>query len=487
MAEVLIGDEFDKPREDCGVFGVYAPRKNATGLTYRGLQLLQHRGQEGAGISASDGEKIGVYTDTGLVKEVFGPFGRNADATVAGEPLLSTGHVRYSTIDVKDDREKAAIQPLVFDGDEFGQYKFSLAHNGNVEAKTDALTDSTQMKEEIGASYIRLGSLQKALKETLPQFKGAYSLVLSTPTELLAARDPQGFRPLHLGRLKDEKGWVIASEVAAIKSVNGYQIREIEPGEIVTINGPGETDLISEPFAERDDALCGFEFVYFSRPDNKMHGENVSQVRHRMGIALAEHDAERQLSVDAVVAIPESATTVAQGYGWTRHLPVVEGLVKNRYVGRTFIGPTDEERIQAVHEKFSVNDDLVRGRDIVVIDDSIVRGTTTRIIVEMLREAGAKSIHLRISSPPYKWPCYYGMDTKNQAKLLAAQMTINEMKDYLDVDSLDFLTSDEMQIAVGSAAGKICTACTTGIYPMEAPVRFNGKSAALLSQLVSAP
>ncbi|HEY0400161.1 MAG TPA: amidophosphoribosyltransferase, partial [Acidimicrobiia bacterium] len=396
----------DRIGEACGVFGVYAPGQDVAKLTYFGLFALQHRGQESAGIAVSDGETITVVKDMGLVTQVF-----DERRLAPLEGHLAIGQVRYSTTGKSTWRN---AQPVYRSTGDAG---FALGHNGN-------LTNTVELAEEMGLDLATIGSdsdvmgemlsrayadeprsdgrdLEGPLERVLPRLRGAFSMVLMDDARLIGVRDPNGFRPLVLGRL--ESGWVLASETAGLDIVGAVPVREIEPAEMIVIDATG---VRSKRYAEPDPKLCLFEFVYFARPDSELYGQNVHAARQRMGEELAR---QAPAKADMVMPVPESGVPAAQGFARASGVPYGDGLVKNRYVGRTFIAPTQQLRGMGVRLKLNPLVENITGKRLVVVDDSIVRGTTTRQIVQMLREAGAAEVHLRISSPPYRWPCFYGM------------------------------------------------------------------------------
>ncbi|MDZ7677489.1 MAG: amidophosphoribosyltransferase [Acidimicrobiales bacterium] len=462
----------DSPKEACGVFGVYAPGQPVAHLTYLGLFALQHRGQESAGMAVSDRDTITVVKEMGLVSNAFD---ERTLAALSGD--LAIGHTRYSTTGSSTWRNS---QPSFRD---VGSLSFALGHNGNL-VNTRELADEAGMLPGAVASdtdviaellAIELGkegasaSLETALAEVLPRLEGAFSLTLSDASRIYGVRDPHGFRPLCLGRL-DDGGWVLASESPALDIIGAAFIRELDPGELVVIDETGPRSV--HPFgAERvDPKLCLFEFVYFSRPDARLYGRSVHQTRVHMGQQLAD---QLPVEADMVMGVPETALPAAEGYALRAGIPYGQGLVKNRYIGRTFIAPSQEMRAQAVRMKLNPLRENIEGKRVVVIDDSVVRGTTTRAIVKMLREAGATEVHLRISSPPYRWPCFYGMDTGTRGELLAANLTVEEIRDYLDADTLAYLSLDRLITAIndaGPAQAGFCDACVTGDYPTEIPV-----------------
>jgi amidophosphoribosyltransferase len=355
--------------------------------------------------------------------------------------------------------------------------QFALAHNGNLvntaELAEDAgmlagtvSSDTEAMAEQIAQACERLGPsdrlLETALLEVLPRFDGAFSLTLLDTRRLIGVRDPHGFRPLCLGKL--DAGWVLASETPALDVVGAAFVRELDPGEMVVIDADGVRSLRPFDAEEIDPKLCLFEFVYFARPDSQLYGRNVHQARVRMGEQLA---AQAPVEADMVMGVPESGLPAAEGFARYSGTPFGHGLVKNRYIGRTFIAPSQELRALGVRMKLNPLRENIEGQRLVVVDDSIVRGTTTKAMVEMLRSAGAAEVHMRISSPPYRWPCFYGMDTGSRGQLLAANMDIEEIRRYLDVDTLAYLTLDGLVEAIGAPGAGFCNACLTGEYPVE--------------------
>jgi len=461
-------------REACGVFGVYAPGHPVANLTYLGLYALQHRGQESAGISVSDGETVTVVKDMGLVTQVFD---ERRLAPLDGH--LAIGHVRYSTTGSSNWRNAQPVYRSV------GDAGFALGHNGNLtntgelaeglgmlpgltaaQALADSTTDSDLVAELLaqayGAEYRSDGrDLEMALAAVLPELAGAFTFVLMDEAHLIGVRDRHGFRPLVLGRI--EGGWVLASESAALDIVGAHFVRDIEPGEMVVIDATGVRE---QRYAEATPKLCLFEFVYFARPDTRLYNQSIHAARQRMGEELAR---QAPVDVDMVMPVPESGIPAAQGYARASGIPYGDGLVKNRYVGRTFIQPSQQLRGQGVRLKLNPLPENIRGKRLVVVDDSIVRGTTTRQVVSMLREAGAAEVHFRVSSPPYRWPCFYGMDTGQRSELLAADMSVGEIRDFLGVDSLAYLELDRLLTATGASPESFCTACLSGEYPVPVP------------------
>lgn len=459
----LDGPVLGKPGEACGVYGVIGPDVDAARLTYFGLFALQHRGQESAGIAVSDRENITVYKDLGLVAQVF-------DETIlAGLPgTLAIGHTRYSTTGSNSwENSQPVFRHLGGNG-------IALAHNGNLTNTAEladrygpvaATTDSELMTEAIARAMIEEDlDLADALTRVLPTFDGAFTLTVMDTTTLVGVRDPHGFRPLCLGNLGDT--WVIASETAALDILGAELVREIEPGELVIIEA-GKAPRFEKPFPATTTDLCIFEFVYFARPDSTLLGRTVHTKRQMMGRYLAE---QAPADADVVVPVPESGIPAAQGFSEVSSIPYSDGLVKNRYVGRTFIQPAQAMRERGVRMKLNAMPSVMAGKRVVLVDDSIVRGSTTKQLVAMVREAGATEVHLRISSPPYRWPCFYGMDTGDRSTLLAADRTMDEIAEHLGVDSIVYLTLDNLLKATRSDSGAFCTACLSGTYPTEVPL-----------------
>jgi amidophosphoribosyltransferase len=458
----------------CGVFGVYAPAQPVAQLAYLGLYALQHRGQESAGIAVSDGETITVVKDMGLVTQVF-----DEQRLAPLEGHLAIGHNRYSTTGSSTWRNAQPVYRSV------GDAGFALGHNGNLTntaelaerlgmlpglggsgVDVDSTTDSALVAELVAHEYPAEPrsdgrDLELALEKVLPRLVGGFSFVLMDDARLIGVRDRHGFWPLVLGRV--EGGWVLASETAALDIIGAHVVREVEPGEMIVIDATG---MREHRFAEPDPKLCLFEFVYFARPDTYLFGRSVHAARQRMGEELA-----RQAPVDAdmVMPVPESGIPAAQGFARASGIPYGDGLVKNRYVGRTFIQPSQKMRAGGVRLKLNPLPENIRGKRLVVVDDSIVRGTTTRQVVAMLREAGAAEVHFRVSSPPYRWPCHYGMDTGRRSELLAADLSVGEIADFLKVDSLGYLELDRLVRATGTSDQSFCTACLSGEYPVPIP------------------
>ena len=472
LDELPDGGSDDHPKEACGVFGVYAPGQPVAHLTYLGLFALQHRGQESAGMSVSDGTAVTVVKDQGLVAAVFD------DRTLAGlDGHLAIGHCRYSTTGSSTWRNAQPAYRGV------GERQFSLGHNGNL-TNTEALaaeagmlpgtiTSDTDLMAELLANELAQmpedrsdeRDLERALGAVLPRFEGAFSLVVMDEGRIIGIRDPNGFRPLCLGKL--EHGWVLASESPALDIVGAHFVRELDPGEMVVIDATGPRSLRPFPDSRVNPKLCLFEFVYFARPDTRLYNRSVHQARIRMGEELAE---QAPVEADMVMGVPESGVPAAEGFARRSGIPFGQGLVKNRYIGRSFIAPTQELRARAVRMKLNPLRENLAGKRIVVVDDSIVRGTTQKQLTKMLREAGATEVHLRITSPPVKWSCFYGIDTGDRTELLASSLTVDEIRDYLNVDSLAYIQLDRLVAATDAPGAGFCDACFTGQYPVPVPV-----------------
>lgn len=473
--EIMRSDiDDDTPKEACGVFGVYAPGHAVSHLTYLGLYALQHRGQEAAGMAVSDGTTVTVVKDTGLVSNAFD------DRTLAAlTGHLAIGHTRYSTTGSSVWHNAQPVYRNV------GEHTVAIAHNGNLVNTAELATelgmlpgtvssDSDVMAELLASELAKNPdessdhrALERAMKAILPRLKGAFSVVAMDEGHVIGVRDPNGFRPLCLGKL--DNGWVLASESPALDVVGAHLVRELEPGEMIVIDATGYRAIRVFDPAVVDPKLCLFEFVYFARPDTRLYGQSVHQARVRMGEQLAEM---APVDADLVMGVPESGIPAAEGFARRSGIPFGQGLVKNRYIGRTFIAPNQEMRALGVRMKLNPLRDNIAGRRLIVVDDSIVRGTTTRAMVSMLREAGATEVHMRISSPPYKWPCFYGMDTGTRGELLAANMSVDEIREYLNVDSLSYLTLDRLLVATGAVGAGFCDACLTGDYPVAIPVEL---------------
>ena len=456
------------PQDQCGVFGVWAPGEEVAKLTYFGLYALQHRGQESAGIATSNGKKLTVYKDMGLVSQVFS---ESALEALVGH--VAIGHTRYSTTGSSSWRNAQPTLGRTASG------TVALGHNGN-------LTNTAELLEMLRSQYpdqsdneitggnttdtavltaLLAGnpdnSLEGTALELLPKVRGAFSLVFMDEQTLYAARDPQGVRPLVLGRLSS--GWVVASESAALDIVGASFVREVEPGELIVIDENGLRSMI---FAKPKRAGCVFEYVYLARPDTSINGKNVYDSRVDMGKALAR---EFPVEADLVIPTPDSGTPAAIGFSQESGIPFGHGLVKNAYVGRTFIEPSQTIRQLGIRLKLNPLKEVIKGKRIIVVDDSIVRGNTQRALVQMLREAGAKEIHVRISSPPITWPCFYGVDFATRAELIATGLAPDDVRASIGADSLGYLSKEGMIAASEQKESELCTACFTGTYPIELP------------------
>ena len=457
------------PQDACGVFGVWAPDEEVAKLTYFGLYALQHRGQESAGIAVGNGEQTLVYKDMGLVSQVFDEATLN---TLTGH--VAVGHTRYSTTGGSVWQNAQPTLGATPAG------TVALAHNGNLTNTAELLelvreragtdvgelrygntTDSALVTALMGSYADR--TLEQSAIEVLKQLRGAFSLVFSDESALYAARDPQGVRPLVLGRL--ERGWVVSSETAGLDIVGASFVREIEPGELVAIDADG---LRSHRFAQAEPKGCLFEFVYLARPDTHISGRSVHETRVDIGRRLAR---EHPVEADLVIPVPESGTPAAVGYAEESGVPYGMGLVKNAYVGRTFIQPSQTLRQLGIRLKLNPLREIVEGKRLVVIDDSIVRGNTQRAVVRMLREAGAREVHIRISSPPVSWPCFYGIDFASRAELIATGLSVDEICRSIGADSLGYVTLDALIEASRVPKDDQCRACFDGIYPIEPPER----------------
>lgn len=454
---------------------MWAPGEEVAKLTYFGIYALQHRGQESAGIATSDGTKILVYKDMGLVSQVFNESALN---TLVGH--LAIGHTRYSTTGASSWQN---AQPTL--GRTAGG-TVALGHNGNLTNTLELLELARKRHPELDGELSRgnttdtavitalfAGDMDHTLEatalEVLPLVKGAFCLVFMDESTLYAARDPQGVRPLVLGRL--ERGWVVASETAALDIVGASFVREVEPGELITID---ENGLRSQRFAPEKRAGCVFEYVYLARPDTTIGGRGVHEARVEMGRRLAlEHPVE----ADLVIPTPESGTPAAIGYAEASGIPYGQGLVKNAYVGRTFIQPSQTIRQRGIKLKLNPLREVIKGKRLIVVDDSIVRGNTQRALVAMLREAGAAEVHVRISSPPITWPCFYGIDFASRAELLATGLSVDEVRQTIGADSLGYLSEEGMIESTEQPRSSLCMACFTGEYPIPVPdSRFAGEN-----------
>lgn len=458
----MFDDRLDKLNEECGVFGIFAPGRSVAELVYLGLFSLQHRGQEGCGMAIANGKKIDYYKNLGLVSDVFT---QNILNGLNG--YLGIGHVRYSTT---GENSQLNTQPVVA---RYQRGQIALAHNGNLTNTAElrnhlmehgSLFQTTIDTEQIVGLIAQQGQdpLEQAMMKAMIDLKGSYALVIMNENKLYAVRDPYGNRPLCIGTL-GEDGYVVASESCALDAVGATFLRDVAPGEILTID---ETGIHSQNiFSNTGDALCVFEFIYFARPDSNIDGINVNHARRLMGRELGK---EAPLDVDVVISVPDSGTTAAIGYAEETGIPFTQGILKNRYAGRTFIQPSQELRELMVKLKLNPIRDALEGKRIAVVDDSIVRGTTSRKLVRLLREHGAKEVHFLVSAPPVKYSCYYGIDTGIQEELIAHKYDIEGIREYIGADSLHYLSMEGLLRSVEGCRG-FCTACLNGEYPMGVP------------------
>ena len=454
----------DAPREACGLFGVYAPGEDVARLTYFGLFALQHRGQESAGIAVSDGRRIRAYKDLGLVTRVF------SEHVLQGlQGDIAVGHTRYSTTGSSTLRN---VQPITC-ATEHGN--IAVAHNGNLvnahrlraqleaEGEQFESTNDSEVIVRLMARALEDGAhIVDAIRAMMRQVQGAYSLAILTPTQLIGVRDPYGVRPLALGRLG--AAWVLASETCAFPPIGADYVREVAPGEIVVIDADGLHTYEGLPCVRP--ALCMFELIYFARPDSHLYGRLLYEVRRRMGRILAR---EHPVEADLVIPVPDSGAPAAVGYAAESGIPYGDGLIKNRYAPRTFIQPEQRLREQSVRLKLTPLREVIAGKRLVVVDDSIVRGTTTRQIVRLLFEAGAREVHLRITAPPIRFPCHYGIDMATQRELVAAHHTVEDVRQQVGATTLGYLSIEGLLKAAGQPRERFCLACFNGDYPIPIP------------------
>jgi amidophosphoribosyltransferase len=451
----------DKFKDECGVFGIFG-HPEAANMTYLGLYALQHRGQESAGIAAADGADVRLSRAMGYVADTF-----DGDSLSQLPGRSAIGHVRYSTA---GESKLSNAQPILID---CAHGQIGICHNGN-------LVNAGELRGElVGAGSIfqsnsdtevvlhlyarsRAGSVEDAIVESVSQIQGAFSLLMITKDRLIAVRDPHGFRPLALGRLDD--AYVVCSETCAMDLIGAVYVRDVEPGEVVVISADGLRSI--KPFLPAPLAHCVFEHVYFARPDSYVFGKSVNEVRTNLGRMLAR---EQRVDADVVVPVPDSGVCAAVGYADEAGIPLRMGLIRNHYVGRTFIQPQSSIRHFGVKVKLNPVRSILDGKRVVLVDDSIVRGTTSRKIVRMVRAAGAREVHVRISCPPTVSPCYYGIDTPRKSELIAATHSIDEIRDFLEADSVGYLSLDGLTTAVGSGHQGYCTSCYTGHYPVPCP------------------
>ena len=451
----------DKFKDECGVFGIFG-HPEAANMTYLGLYALQHRGQESAGIAASDGTQVRVSRAMGYVADTIN------SATLSALPgTIAIGHVRYSTA---GESRLANAGPILID---CAHGQIAIGHNGNLvnasELKEQLVADGSIFQSSTDTEVVlhlyarsRAASIEDAIVDSVAQVQGAFSLVMLTPDRLMAVRDPHGFRPLAFGKLGD--AYVVCSETCAMDLIGATYVRDIEPGEFVVIDRDGPRSF--KPFPPAPLAHCVFEHVYFARPDSYVFGTSVNEVRTNLGRVLA---LEQPADADVVVPLPDSGVCAAMGYAERSGIPLRMGLIRNHYVGRTFIQPQSSIRHFGVKVKLNPVRSILEGRRVVLVDDSIVRGTTSRKIVGMVRAAGAREVHVRISCPPTISPCFYGVDTPRRSELIAATHTIAEIRDFLEADSLGYLSLEGLLRSVGPAQHHYCRSCYTGIYPVEFP------------------
>ena len=459
---------FDHPNEECGVIGVFTSEGEASRLAFFGLFALQHRGQESAGIAAANGENVVVHADMGLVTQIF----REPDFyPLVGD--MAIGHTRYST---SGSSELCNAQPLLVDG-QHGQ--LAVANNGNI---INALQLRDQLQDEWNCTFTSTtdteviaqllahatgANWEDRVFQCMRQLEGAYSIVVQTKDTMIAARDPLGIRPLCLGKLNG--GWVVASESCALDHIGAEYIRELGPGEVIIVDGNGLHTATWSGGTGRQ-ALCVFELIYFARPDSLMAGQLVHSARQELGAQLAR---EHPVDADLVIGIPDSSTAAAVGYAQESGIPFSEGLVKNRYVGRTFIEPEQRLRDLGVRQKFNTLVDVIQGKRLVVVDDSIVRGTTTPHVVNLLRKGGAKEVHMRVCAPPIKHPCFMGVDMASREELLAANNTLEDIRTIIGADTLGYLSVEGLLEVVGGTKGGFCDACFTGNYPVPVQLELS--------------
>ena len=488
-ADALLPDEpLDKPEEACGVFGVYAPGEDVAKLTYFGLYALQHRGQESAGIAVFDGDTVHHHKDMGLVSQVFS---ESILSQLTGD--LAVGHTRYSTT---GSSRVANAQPAVV---KTRLGSLALAHNGNLvntpQLRQELLKSNFNLVTTTDSEMIALAIAEEVdggkdwLEASITAFnrcQGAFSLTIGTPAGLMGVRDINGIRPLVIGLLKSETDeetvrYVLASETCGLDIIGAEYLRDVEPGELVWITDQGMASFHWAPQEKRK--LCIFEMIYFARPDSVMHDESLYSYRLRLGRRLAQ---ESSADVDLVMGVPDSGIPAAIGFSQSSGIPYAEGLIKNRYVGRTFIQPTQSMRESGIRMKLNPLKDVLVGKRVLIVDDSIVRGTTSHKIVKALRDAGATEVHMRISSPPVTHPCFYGIDTDNQDQLIASTKSVEEIAQKIGVDSLAYLSWEGMLEATHEDPESFCSACFTGDYPVPVPEMIK-RSKLMIKKMVPDP
>jgi amidophosphoribosyltransferase len=466
--------ENDNPREACGVFGVYGPGEDVARLTFYGLYALQHRGQESAGIATSNGKDFSLRTGMGLVSQVFD---EEDLAFLRGH--IAIGHTRYSTA---GGSLECNAQPIVVT-DKFSGEPIALGHNGNLtnvdiireDLEAQGIQFESTADSEVIAHLLSIapgGTWEERFHYVMRRIEGAYSLVIMLRDRLFAVRDPMGVRPLCIGKM--EHGYVVASESCALEHLGVSMEREVQPGEVIQVDAHGYTSFFPVAPA-RKRAHCTFEYTYFARPDSRIGGELVYRTREEMGAALAR---EHPVDADLVIGVPDSAIPAAIGYARAAGLPYREGLVKNRYVGRTFIQPDQRIREAGVSLKFNALSEVLAGKRVVVVDDSIVRGTTTGRVLDLIRRAGATEIHARMSTPPIVSPCFLGVDMATKAELIAANKTVEEIRRHIGADSLGYLSVEGLNRATGQKPEDLCNACFTGVYPLNVQMQMDRLEAA---------
>ena len=452
-----------KLHEECGVFGIYDPEGNPAATTYYGLVALQHRGQEGCGIAVNRDRDIYHYKDVGLVNEVF-----NEEILGKLKGRMAIGHVRYSTA---GGSARENVQPLVL---RYIKGQLAISHNGNVtntaeirkELEQNGAIFQTTADTEIIAyliarERITSGSIENAVKNAMKKLKGAFSLIVMSPNKMIAARDPWGFRPMSIG--KRDNAIIFSSETCAFDAIDAEFVRDVEPGEIITIED-GEMRCDTELCGTQKSNLCIFEHIYFARPDSTIANEVDHECRKRAGAFLAM---QSPVDADIVIGVPDSGLSAAQGYSEYSGIPIDTGFVKNKYIARTFIKPTQEDREISVKLKLNVLKSAVKGKRVIMVDDSIVRGTTSGRIVKLLRDAGAKEVHVRISAPPFTWPCFFGTDIPDRDQLIANKHTVEETAKIIDADSLDYLSIENLHKIAPNSSCSFCDACFTGNYAVD--------------------
>ncbi len=459
---------FNSIHEECGVFAVFNNDKeeiNAAASTYFGLYALQHRGQESCGIAVNDDGVISCHRDVGLVSDVFK---KETLEKLSGNDM-AIGHVRYSTT---GEKQRSNAQPVVVN---HHKGSMALAHNGNLTNSFElrrelelsgaifhSTSDTEVIAYEITKNRLQSKSIEEAVCKTMGTLKGAYSLVIMSPSKLMAVRDPYGFRPLCIGKLKNS--YLFASETCALDSVGAQYVRDVEPGEIVVVDENGLRSIKDNCTGKS--GMCVFEFIYFARPDSRMDGSSVHEARKRAGMYLA---LEHPVNADVVIGVPDSGLDAAIGFSEASGIPYEIGFVKNKYIGRTFIQPTQTDRENQVKIKLNPVDSVVKGKRVVMVDDSIVRGTTCARIVRLLRAAGAKEVHMRVSAPPFKFPCYFGTDIDNKESLIANNHSIEEIAKIIGADSLGYISVENVQKIAKDTKLSFCTGCFTGKYPVDPP------------------